>query len=395
MTEPAPNAAWPRIVDTDVHQSLPDLRPYLPPVWRDRWFATGLGTGTGYVNPRGVLRRDTISPRGGAPAGDPNFVVADHLDRYGIDVAVLTGPFVLPLATDPDYLNAVAVAVNDATAETWLSQSRRFRGSIMINSDDPAAAAREIERLGDRPDVVQVVMAATTRQPCGQRRYDPIYEAAAAHGLPVALHPGAEGVGAAAPPTPVGYPSRYLEWHTLLPLTAMAQVTSLVCEGVFERFPALRVVIIEGGLAWLPHLMWRLDKNFKALRDTVPWLTRLPSEYILDHVRLTTQPVEEPADTGQLLQVLDMMDVGRTVMFSSDYPHWDNDNPEYVFRRLPAVTRARVMAGSAAELYGLTEPDVDPGWRSPAAPESRAAPPRSGWGAPVLSAAMLHPDQAE
>ena len=75
------------------------------------------------------------------------------------------------------------------------------------------------------PDALlaQVLMASTTRQPCGQRRYHPIYEAAAAYGLPVALHPGAEGTGAAAPPTPVGYPSRYLEWHTLLPLTAMAR----------------------------------------------------------------------------------------------------------------------------------------------------------------------------
>lgn len=346
----------PRLIDTDVHQALPDLRPYLPSHWRDRWLAVGLGTGTGYVNPRGVLRRDTISPRGGGPASDPDFVVTDHLDRYGIDYAVLTGPFVLPLGTDPDYLNAIATAVNDATIENWLSVSPRFRGSVLVNSDDPPAAVREIERLGGRPDMVQVLMASTTRQPCGQRRYHPIYEAAAAYGLPVAFHPGAEGSGTAGPPTPVGYPSRYLEWHTLLPLTAMAQVTSLVCEGVFERFPTLRAVVVEGGLSWLPQLMWRLDKNFKALRDTVPWLTRRPSDYIRDHVRLTTQPVEEPDDPAHLVQVLTMMAAERTVMFSSDYPHWDNDNPDFLFRRLDQDVRARIMAGTAAELYGLSQP---------------------------------------
>jgi uncharacterized protein len=357
----------PRLIDTDVHQSLPSLAPYLPRHWRDRWVAIGLGAGTGYVNPRGVLRRDTVSPRGGEPAADPTFVVEDHLDRYGVDHAVLTGPFVLPLGTDPDYLNAVATAVNDATAEHWLSADPRFRGSVLINSDDPAAAVREIERVGDRPEVVQVLMAATTRQPCGQRRYHPIYEAAEAHGLPVALHPGAEGAGTAGAPTPVGYPSRYLEWHTLLPLTAMAQVTSLVCEGVFERFPRLRVVVVEGGLAWLPHLMWRLDKNFKALRDTVPWLTRAPSDYLREHVRFTTQPVEEPDDPDQLVQVLTMIDAGRTVMFSSDYPHWDNDNPRLLFRRLDPAVRDRIMAGTAAELYGLTEP-------APATPRPGNAP---------------------
>ena len=363
----------PRLIDTDVHQALPDLRPYLPAHWRDRWLAIGLGAGTGYANPRGVLRSDTISPRGGGPAGDPEFVLADHLDRYGIDYAVLTGPFVLPLGTDPDYLNAIAVAVNDATIDTWLSVSPRFRGSVLVNSDDPAAVVREIERLGDRPDMVQVLMASTTRQPCGQRRYHPIYEAAAAYGLPVALHPGAEGSGTAGPPTPVGYPSRYLEWHTLLPLTAMAQVTSLVCEGVFARFPTLRVVVVEGGLSWLPQLMWRLDKNFKALRDTVPWLTRLPSDYILDHVRLTTQPAEDPRDPDHLVQVLAMIDAGRTVMFSSDYPHWDNDNPRLLFRRLDPEVRARIMAGTAADLYDLHQSPASGGPSRSAVPPSASS----------------------
>ena len=108
------------LVDTDVHQAFPDLLPYLPGQWRDRWAATGLGTGTGYTNPRGVLRRDVTPPGGGPPASDPLFLLSDHLDRYGIDYAILTGPFVLPLGTDPDYLNAIACAVNDATIDGWL-----------------------------------------------------------------------------------------------------------------------------------------------------------------------------------------------------------------------------------------------------------------------------------
>lgn len=345
-----------RLIDTDVHQSLPGLHDHLPRHWRDRWSAVGLGAGSGYLNPRGVLRRDAVPPTGGGPASDPVFLLRDHLDRYDIDYAILTGPFVLPLGTDPDYLNAIATAVNDATLEDWLSVSPRLRGSILINSDDPSAAVQEIERLAERPEMAQVVMASTTRQPCGQRRYLAIYETAARYGLPVAIHPGAEGAGSAAPPTPVGYPSRYLEWHTMLPLTAMAQVASLVCEGVFEQLPSLRVVVTEGGLSWLPHLMWRLDKNFMALRDTVPWLTRRPSDYIKDHIRLTTQPVEEPQQPDHLGQILAMMAGERTVMFSSDYPHWDNDNPDRLFRRLDHDLRARIMAGTAGELYGFDQP---------------------------------------
>ena len=369
----------PLLIDTDVHQALPDLLPHLPRQWRDRWATTGLGTGTGYTNPRGVLRRDVTPPNGGPPASDPLFLISDHLDRYGIDLAVLTGPFVLPLGTDPDYLNAVATAVNDSTIDGWLGVSGRFRGSILVNADDPVAAAAEVRRLGGRPDMVQVLMATTTRQPCGQRAYHPLYEAAVEHGLPVALHPGAEGAGSAGPPTPVGYPSRYLEWHNILPLTAMAQLNSLVFEGVFEKFPDLRVVLVEAGLSWLPQLMWRMDKNYKALRDTAPWLRSLPSRYVLERVRLTTQPLEEPERPEHLHQVLAMMDAGRTVMFSSDYPHWDNDNPALLLRGLAPELRARIMGGTAAELYGVEGPV--PAESLP--PFSEASAPRSSGPQPV------------
>jgi predicted TIM-barrel fold metal-dependent hydrolase len=135
----------------------------------------------------------------------------------------------------------------------------------------------------------------------------------------------------------------------------MAHVNSLVCEGVFEKYPKLKFVAIEGGIAWLPHLMWRMDKNYKGLRDLVPWLKRLPSEYIKEHIRLTTQPIEEPANSEHLNQILDMVDAGNTVMFSSDYPHWDFDNPKMALRSIRKDLRQRILADNAIELYGLHE----------------------------------------
>lgn len=350
MTESAP----PPFIDTDVHNRFGDITAYLPRVWHDRWKRNGAGVGPIHEgNPRGVPRRDARPPDGGPPGSDPSFLVTDHLDKYGIDYAILTGPGGLPLGADPDYSNAIATAYNDCLLDLWLPVTQRFKGSVIINSDDPPAAAQEIRRVGTHPDMVQVMMASASRAPYGQRHYHPIYEAAADLGLPVAIHPGTEGSGMAWPPTPAGYPSRYLEWHNILPITFMAQINSLVCEGVFEKFPTLTFVGIEGGLAWLPHLMWRMDKNYKALRDTTPWLERLPSEYIIDHVKLTTQPIEEPANADELTQILAMMHAAKTVMFSSDYPHWDNDNPNLILRRIDPATRARIFGGTAAELYGL------------------------------------------
>lgn len=342
------------IVDTDVHNSLTDVGEYLPAAWRARWEGSGYSVGGLYHHPRGVPRRDATPPNGGAPASDPKFLIEDHLDRYDIDYAILTGPGTLALGADPDYVNAVASAYNDNTIERWLPVSERFRACVLVYSDDPIAAAAEIRRVGGHPNIVQVMMSSTSRAPYGQRQYHPIYEAAVEMGLSVAIHPGTEGAGSSWPPTSVGWPTRYLEWHNILPVGYMAQVNSLVCEGVFEKFPTLRFVAIEGGLAWLPHLMWRMDKNYKALRDTVPWLKKLPSEYIQEHILLTTQPIEEPDDPDELIAILKMMHADRTVMFSTDYPHWDNDNPGRVLRRASAEMRTRIMSQTACELYGIS-----------------------------------------
>jgi len=197
-------------------------------------------------------------------------------------------------------------------------------------------------------------MASASRTLYGQRVYHPIYEAAERNGLPVAIHPGSEGRSIHGAPTPSGWPTRYFEYHNILPLNFMAQINSMVCEGVFEKFPNLKIVAIEGGVSWLPHLMWRMDKNYKALRDTVPWLKMLPSEYIRQHVLLTTQPIEEPENPRHLVQMFEIMGGDDFIMYSSDYPHWDFDDPNLVFAAFPREMRTKILGKNAAELYGLT-----------------------------------------
>jgi predicted TIM-barrel fold metal-dependent hydrolase len=124
-------------------------------------------------------------------------------------------------------------------------------------------------------------------------------------------------------------------------------------EGVLERYPALRIVLIEAGFAWLPPLGWRLDKIWKRLRDEVPHLTRAPSEYIRQHIWVSTQPMEETDRPEQLIDVMSWIGWDR-FMFASDYPHWDFDDPLVA---LPPVLdeerRARVFAGNARALYGF------------------------------------------
>src|SRR5207248_11745445 len=100
------------------------------------------------------------------------------------------------------------------------------------------------------------------------------------------------------------------------------QVLNMVVEGVFDRFPDLRVALIEGGWTWLPSLMWRIDKDWKGLRREVPWNTRVPSAYIRERIRLSLQPLDAPSDPKHVLQMIEQLGSDDLLMFSIDYTHW-------------------------------------------------------------------------
>ncbi|MDF2724163.1 MAG: amidohydrolase [Paenibacillus sp.] len=348
----------PLIVDTDVHNGMKgkrELLPYLPRVWHDEWMEMGIGAARVFYSAVGGSMKDIPTVNGIGPVNDPDKMIEYLLDPYHIDYAILNSGIEISLYPDPDFANYIASAWNDWMVEKWLNVSPRFRGSILINNADPAAAAREIDRMASDKRMVQVIMTSASSKLYGQRFFHPIYEAAERNGLPVAIHPGGEGRGTSPAPTSFGYPTRYLEWHNILPIGYMAHINSLVCEGVFEKFPTLNFVAIEGGVAWLPHLMWRMDKNYKALRSTVPWLRRKPSEYIRDHVYLTTQPIEEPDDPKELVQIFQMIGADKRVMFSTDFPHWDFDSPEMALPPMPKEMKQRIMGENAMELYRIAE----------------------------------------
>jgi len=342
------------LVDCDVHsQILGDVRiaDYLPEHYRER---RGVSTpGSPWSNPHGVVRRDV------GPGEDQTAYEAlceQHFDAFDLDYGVLNrGPLALGVAPDADYAAAIARAHNEELIDRWLDRDDRFLGSMLVAPQAPQAAAAEIRRVGDHPRIVQVLMSSASGLglPYGRQQFWPIYEAAAEADLPVAIHPGTEGRGTAHPPTGAGYPSRYVEWHTVLPANYIGHLTSLLTEGVLVEYPDLRFVCIEGGLAWVPHLMWRLDKNWKALRVQTPWLEKPPSEYLREQIRFTTQPIGEPADPAHLRQILEMMHAGETVTFSSDFPHWDNDSPEHGLPALPADLERAIRYGNARELYDL------------------------------------------
>ena len=348
------------LIDCDVHvrwRHLDEVAVHLPEPWRGRvQRGLALYQTEGYHNVNGIRRRDATPPNGGGPGSDPQFTLTDLVERYQMDYAVLVGESAhlnVSSLADPDWAAALASAYNEWLMHTWFPVDPRFVGSVIVATQDPALAAREIDRVAGHPQFVQVALSSGARFPYGQRYYYPIYAAAERHGLPIAIHIGGDGAGINAGPTAAGSPAHYIEWHTCLPGGLQAHLVSILCEGVFERFPGLRVVIVEGGVSWLPGMLWRLDKNWKALRSEVPWVKRKPSEYAADHVRLTTQPLEEPDDPKHLLKLLEMFPAERMLLYASDYPHWDFDNPLHVFKHWPETLKQRVAHENARELYRL------------------------------------------
>jgi hypothetical protein len=166
--------------------------------------------------------------------------------------------------------------------------------------------------------------------------------------LVLGVHWGGTSDGA---PTPCGWPSWFIEEAVGEQQVYMAQLTSMLAEGLFVQFPTLRVAFLEGGFAWAPSLLWRIDKDWKGLRRTVPWMHELPSETVRRHVRFATAPVNAgpPELFSDVIQWLSP----ELLMYSSDYPHHHNDDVYALLETIAEEARPGVMAENARAWYGL------------------------------------------
>jgi hypothetical protein len=347
------NAAELGSIDCDVHPTVPDLKalyPYLDEVWRES------------IETRGILSLESASYPPNAPItarpewrganGQAATSAADigrHVfDRFKSSLAILNCLYGVQLVTNEDMAVAFTRALNAWLAKEWLDREARLRASIVVPMQNVEAAVEEIERWADDRRFVQILVLAMQEVPLGRRQFWPIYAAAERHKLPLGIHAGSSYRH---PVTALGWPSYYVEDYAAQAQGFQSQVASLISEGVFAKFPALKVVLMESGVTWLPGFLWRFSKYWRGLRTEVPWVDRPPDEIVRAHFRLTLQPFDAPAKPEIVERAVEHLRSEDMLLYSSDFPHWQFDGDDPVPVGIPEGVRRKILVENPLATY--------------------------------------------
>ena len=291
------------------------------------------------------------------PASDPDITGDRLFNQRGVDVAVLH-PMTRGVLPDRHLTSAVLAAHNEMLVSRWLDSgafAQRYRGTIRVNPEDISGALRELNRWKDHPRIVQLGVPLQTREPYGKPQFWPLWDAAAAAGLPVAVHLET-GNSIGLPPTPSGQPRTYEQYLGFSALNYLYHLMNMIAEGVFERTPELRVVWADGAADLLTPLIWRMDTFGRPHLEQTPWAPRMPSDYLPGHVYFVQGSLDGPGDVDFAGEWLGFTGKESMIMFGSSYPNWQLSEPSALPRALSPQQRDRVLWRNAAELYGIEIP---------------------------------------
>jgi 2,3-dihydroxybenzoate decarboxylase len=272
-----------------------------------------------------------------------------HMDEIGLDrqVLSLTSPGVQVFASD--LATRLAADANDALASAVRAAPSRFAGLGAIAPQDPAAAAREIERIKSLGLFGLIVNSHTFGEYLDAPHYAPIFEAMEMTGLPMYLHPREPAPSLVTPF--LDYGLYFAGWGFAVETGLHAM--RLIMSGTFARYPKLKIILGHMGEG-IPFWLQRIDNRYllQVKIGAVSKLPRLPSEYFLDNFVITTAGVTSmPA----LRLSIDVLGAER-ILFAADFPYEDDAEAVGFLdgATLTQQERHLISHANAERLFGLT-----------------------------------------
>ena len=341
-------------VDCDLHPAVPHLTslvPYMNDYWRDQVIMRGMVdlVSQSYPPHSPICARPDWRPAQGKPGTSLADMRRQALDPFKVACGILNPLYGVQMVFSEDMQDAFCRALNDWLVKEWLDKDQRLRGSIVIPTQSVEKSVAEIERCARDFRFVQVLMLVMGEVPLGKRALWPIYMAAERHGLPIGIHAGSAYHN---PPTSVGWGSYHIEDYVAQAQAFQTQLTSLIVEGVFVRYPNLKMVMLESGFTWLAPFLWRLHKFWRGVRMETPWVDRAPIEIVRSNIRFSLQPIDAPPDPETLNRLFDHMQSDELLLFSTDYPHWQFEGDQALPDGLSEELVRKIMIDNPLATYG-------------------------------------------
>lgn len=359
------------IVDADCHYimtPLEELADFVEEPWKQRFkyasmganlttFPTDLGDRTiaGRTKVREYYRTMPMPKEETMPK--TAYPLVKSLGPLAIDYAVVFPTDLLNFGLHPDSDMEVAIAFGYAgwMTERVLPADPSLKTMLYLPFSNPEACVRLVKEYGDKPGVVGCLVTSVRYNPVHHNAYMPLYKLLEEKGLPLGFHTAAHWQE-----LPFRQLNTFLASHALgFPFYNMVQLTNLVINGIPERFPDLKIIMIEAGVAWIPFIMRRLDLDYSLRPSEAPLLKKKPSEYIKNFY-FTTQPLENYENMEEMKMVFDIFDAENQLLYASDYPHQDFDTPSTIYD-LPFLSekaKRKILGENALKLFNIKEPKL-------------------------------------
>jgi hypothetical protein len=344
-----------RSIDGDGHviENIPQLLEHMETPYRG-WYGTGRGGAMALVPgdgaPRGLGGKFTDGP------GNTTESWLNMMREGDLEAAILfpTAGLFAGFLKDPDYAAAFARAYNNWMARDLLRPDQGLLGVALLPAQNATEAAAEVRRANTL-GLVGAMLPADGGHLLGGRHYDVVYQAAAEVNMPIAIH--ASGSWAADAHTTAHQFPKFIQAHTIShPFGILRQFTSMMFEGVFERFPAVRFAFLECGGSWAPWWLDRMDEEYEHRgEEEAPDLKHKPSSFVYEGGNIFFGCEAEERLLGATLSIIG----SDTVMYASDWPHWDGDYPSSLHEiqereDLTEDQRTGLLYRSAERFYQLT-----------------------------------------